>query len=507
MRNTLKSFVATTALAGCLMFALPGASHAQDDAAATLNPIPMRAAPAGSAAPAAQPTQDIPTIGQTVSLKDAIAAGVSTNPEYGEVAASRRATDEELEQGRALFLPSVDFRGDTGWEHSDDPGTRGGLDNDDKENMWRKEAGLTLTQMLFDGWESKYEVQRQKARVVSSAERVRETSELVGLAIVEAYLEVLRQRQLLIIARQNVADHISILEQIEDGVSGGRSTQADLEQARARLAQARATETDTRQALRNAEASYREETSVAPGQLALPVIPYDLLAADVDQEVYQALAYSPTLDIFSADVEVAYAEAQQTKSTFYPQVDLQLNARQGDDLGGVEGKDRNASALAVVNWNLYRGGADSARAREFIHRHQQAKESRAEAARSLETDVRQSWASMIASGERARQFAAQADANTEVVRSYKDQFNLDRRTLLDVLDAQNELFVSRSNTVDAEFLEMLAVYRLVALKGRLLPSLNIAYPNESEITDNEQWNADEKIKAVGSYKGVRNASN
>lgn len=496
-KRVLRQFATGTALAGCLFVFLPLSVQAQD----AMEPIGM---PAASQAPQAAPVQDIPTIGQTVSLKEAVSAGVSTNPEYGVVAASRRATDEELSQGRALFRPSIDFRGDTGVEHSDDPGTRGGVDDDEKENLWRKEAGLTLTQMLFDGWESKFEVQRQKARVVSSANRVRETSELVGLAIVESYLEVLRQRQLLIITRQNVSEHISILEQIESGVSGGRSTQADLEQARARLAQARATETDTRQALRNAEASYREEVSTAPGQLALPVIPYDQLAADVDQQVNQCLAYSPTLDIFSSDIEVAYAEAQQTKSTMYPQFDLQLNGRQGDDLGGVEGKDRSASALVVVNWNLYRGGADVARAREFIHRHQQAKESRAEAARSIETDVRQTWASMIASGERARQFAAQADANTEVVRAYKDQFNLDRRTLLDVLDAQNELFVSRSNTVDAEFLEMLAVYRLVALKGRLLPSLQVAYPRESVITDNEQWSSEEHIQTVGSYGGGGN---
>jgi adhesin transport system outer membrane protein len=506
-KTILRRLAMGTALAGCLMLALPLVATAQDapaaEAPAAAAPV-LSTAPARIAAPQVQPVQDIPTIGQIVPLKEAVSAGLATNPEYHVVAASRRATDEELNQGKALFRPSLDFRGDTGVEYSDDPGTRGGADDDRSEKLWRKEAGLTLTQMLFDGWESKFEVQRQKARVLSSADRVRETSELTGLAIVEAYLEVLRQRQLLIIARQNVADHISILEQIEDGVSGGRSTQADLEQARARLSQARATETDTRQALRNAEASYREETSNAPGQLALPVVPYDQLAADVDQEVNQTLAYSPTLDIFSADVEVAYAEAQKTKSTMYPQFDLQLNARHGDDLGGVEGKDRSASALMVVNWNLYRGGADVARAREFIHRHQQAKETRAQNARSIETDVRQTWASMIASGERARQFAAQADANTEVVRAYKDQFNLDRRTLLDVLDAQNELFVSRSNTVDAEFLEMLAVFRLIALKGRLLPGLGVPYPRESDVAQSEQWEPDEKLEAVSSYGGVSN---
>lgn len=432
---------------------------------------------------------------KVISLQEAVAVGISTNPEYGVVAASRRATDEELNQGKARFLPSIDLNADTGVEYSDDPGTRGGIDDDDTETMYRYEAGITLTQLLFDGWETHYEVQRQKARVTSSAHRVRETAELVGLSIVEAYLEVLRQRDLLVIARANVQEHLSIMNRISEGVEAGRSTPADLEQIKARLAQARATETDTTQALRNAEANYRQEIGDLPGNLTLPVVPFDQLEAGTEQEVMKSLAHSPTLDIFASDIEVAYAESQGTRSTFYPQLDFQVNARQGHDLGGVDGRDTSASALVVLNWNLYRGGEDKARSREFIHRHQQAKETRTEAARSLENDVRQTWASMEAAGERARQFSAQADANTEVVKAYKDQFSLDRRTLLDVLDAQNELFVSRSNTVNAKFLEMFAVYRLLALKGELLPTLELSYPRESVLGSAEAWDDDERMKA------------
>lgn len=433
------------------------------------------------------------------SLSEAVAKGMITNPEYGVVAANRRATDEELEQGKALFLPSIDVRADAGYEHSDDPGTRGGLDDDDEENLFRYDAGVTLTQLLFDGWEAYYEVLRQDARVRSSAHRVRETSELVGLAIVEAYLEVLRQRQLLFIAQQNVAEHVSILNQIQEGVSAGRTTRADLDQARARLAAARATQADTKEALAVATALYIQEVGDKPGQLMLPEVPYDSLAADLEAEVKETLAKSPTLKIRSADIEVAYAEAQGTKSTFYPQVDLQLNAREGEDLNGIEGRDTSASALVVMNWNLYRGGADMARAREFIHRHQRSKEERAEEARALENDVRQTWASMVASNERAAQFSEQADANTSVVEAYKDQFNLNRRTLLDVLDAQNELFVSRSNTVNAEFLEMFAVFRLLALKGDLLPYLGVDHPRESSVAQAKSswigWSSDEKSAA------------
>jgi adhesin transport system outer membrane protein len=432
---------------------------------------------------------------QAFTLRDALAIGVATNPEYGSVAASRRATDEELNQGKALFLPSIDVNGDIGFEHSDDPGTRAGNDGDDEEDLTRKQIGVTLTQMLFDGWEAKYEVERQQARVKSSADRVRETAELVGLSIVESYLEVMRQRQLLMIARENVQQHTGIFDQIAEGIEAGRSTRADGDQVSARLASARATESSIKEALRVAEANYRREVGDAAGTLEMPVIPYEMLENDVEQQVFQTLAYSPTLDIFASDIEVAYAEAQGTKSTQYPQFDLQLNARTGEDLGGTEGEDTSASALVVLNWNLYRGGADVARAREFVHRHQQSKEARAEAARSVESDVRQTWASMVSSSERAEQFALQAQANTGVVSAYKDQFNLNRRTLLDVLDSQNELFVSQSNTVNAEFLEMLAVYRLLALKGVLLPTIGVDYPRESVVATGDTWSYEEQQKA------------
>lgn len=461
--------------------AAPAPGALSSNAAPDFAPAPVFAAPAQSvntqAAPVLQAGQNPNTI---MNLRDVVATGVLTNPEYGEVANNRRATDEELNQAIALYYPSIDFRGDTGVEYTNDPGTRNRQGKDDSETLYRYDAGLTLTQMLFDGWETKYENERQKFRVLSASNRVRETAELVGLAIVESYLEVMRQRELLKIARENVAEHMSILDQISDSSSIGRTTVADAEQARARLASARAGEASVREALRTAEARFIQQVGDQPRDLTMPAVPVSVLDANVDQAVKTTLFQSPTIDIFDADIKVAHAEFEGTDFSAWPQVDLQLNGRTGHNLGGTRGQDSSASALVVVNWNLYRGGGDTARKREFLNREAQAKESRARAAREIESDVRQTWARMVAAGERARQFAAQADANQEVVVAYKDQFDLNRRTLLDVLDGQNELFVSRSNMVNNEFLEKFAVYRLLALKGDLLKTLDISLPREAD---------------------------
>lgn len=421
------------------------------------------------------------SVDRIVTLRDAVGVGILTNPRTETVENNRRATDEELQQAKALYLPSIDMRADTGYQsiNSDPEGAAEG-----HSDLWRSQASLTLTQMLFDGFETHYENERQRHRVRSASHRVRETAEFVGLDIVEAYLDVLRQRELLAIAVENLNQHQSIMNQIMDSTDAGRSTIADVEQTKARVASAVAQESAVRQSLRTAEANYRRLVGDMPqSDLERPVAPKNLLEPDIDNEVKQALTHSPTLDIKEADVNVTEAEREQSKATLYPQVDFQAGASVGEDLDGVEGRTQEATALLVANWNLYRGGGDEARIREHVYRHAQAKSDRNASARAVESDVRQTWANMMAAGERTKAFEQQAEANAMVVQAYKDQFNLDRRTLLDVLDSQNEWFVSRSNAINNGYLEMFAVYRLLALRGELLPAMGVAYPKEVNPAD------------------------
>lgn len=421
----------------------------------------------------------LPASAEELTLDRAVARGVASNPEYGVVANNRMATQEELEQAEGLFLPQVDLRASAGYEWADDVNTAArGKDHDTYDTY---DYSATLTQMLFDGFAAKNEEERQEARVKSAAYRVAETGQLVGLSIVEAYLEVMRQRDLLQIAKDNVAEHLAMLNEIRSGAQAGRSTQADVDQADSRVAAARANEASVRQQLRIAESQFMRAAGEKPDILVMPNVPTDQLQGNVDEAVSLAMTGSQTLGIFESDEDVAWQEYEATAANFYPQFDLQLQARQSNDVGGIRGVDKGASAQVIGTWNIFRGGIDSHLRREAVYRHAQTKERRAQEARVIEDDLRQTWASMVAAGERAKEFNAQADSNARVVSAYKDQFELDRRTLLDVLDAQNELFVSRSNAVNSQYLEILAVYRILALQGRLLPTLGVEEPREASL--------------------------
>ena len=411
---------------------------------------------------------------QKLTLQDAVAKGVATNPEVSLVASDSLATREELVQAKAGWAPSLDLRGESGWERTD---TR----TIDSESNFRNRGSLTLTQLLFDGMGTNNEIARQKYRVESTSNRVDETAEFVGLDVTESYIEILRQRDLAAIAKANVDDHLRILDSIRTASRAGTVTEGDVQQALARLSQARATLSSTEELLRNAESLFIQKVGEMPGQMAFPEVPRDKLPTTVEEAVRRAVTQSPTLSIFESDIKVSEAEYKGASSTMYPRLELQANATRGRNLSGVDGKNNSESVQGVMTWNLYRGGADLARQREFMYRNATAKDRRADAARGVEKSMRDTWSGMLSSRERAQQFLDQATANEKVVGIYLDQFNLDRRSLLDVLDSQNELFVSRSSHVNALYTEMFAVYRILALEGKLLDTLGVAKPREASV--------------------------
>jgi outer membrane protein, adhesin transport system len=123
------------------------------------------------------------------SLEETVQITLDTNPQVGVVQADREAVEQELRQARALRFPSLDVRGAIGPEYTNSPATRNRATRPPGEaastTLLRQESQLTLTQMLFDGYGTGAEIDRQFARVDSAARRVREAAEFVALDGVE----------------------------------------------------------------------------------------------------------------------------------------------------------------------------------------------------------------------------------------------------------------------------------------------------------------------------------
>ena len=173
-----------------------------------------------------------------MSLQEAVSMAISTNPSVGQVSNDRRAIDQELRQGRALYYPQVDLRAASGVEWSDNVTTSDNTGPHDTRTLWRKEGSVVLSQLIFDGFFAESEVERQTSRVKSAAYRVQESSEFTGLDAIEAYLDTQRHRERVKLAEDNVSVHRARLGQTQQKAQAGGGNIADVRQAEARLANA-----------------------------------------------------------------------------------------------------------------------------------------------------------------------------------------------------------------------------------------------------------------------------
>ena len=264
-----------------------------------------------------------------MTLQEAIQQAIATNPDIGIVASNREAVDQELRQARGLYLPQIDVAAGIGVADYNDPTSRSS--GGDVAETIRQESSITLQQRLFDGFEAGATVEREMARVESAANRVMENSSVLALDAIGAYLEVLRQRDLVRLAEDNVAYHGQVLDAQRARLQGGGGSEADVDQTEARASRARNTLITTLQDLRVAEAIFTRIVGSFPGNdLTYPEFPASSLPGDLDSAVQLAVRNNPTTKIFEADVRTAEAEVELSEVPFYPAVTLEAQTEYND---------------------------------------------------------------------------------------------------------------------------------------------------------------------------------
>lgn len=424
---------------------------------------------------------------RATSLEDAVRISLATNPDIGIVASNREAVDQELRQARGLYLPQIDGAAGIGREQHDDITTR--RQNNDDRWLTREEASATLIQRLFTGFETEQTVARDQARVESAANRVFENAEFVALDAVGAYYEVLRQRELVNLSDENVRIHIGIVDSIGEQLAGGGGSRADLAQSESRLARARSTLAQTLNDLRDAEALYTRVVGQFPDDLSMPEFDLALMPTNLNEAIGWVNQDNPTVEIFDADVRSAEAEVGISESPFYPQVNLEAQTAWTDNADGVDSQEWNNQFMVRVRWNFFRGGIDRAARQEALARMNEAKNRRQASLVEAQREMRNSWFALEGNRQQVEDLTDAVVFSRETRDAYREQFDVAQRTLLDVLDAENELFVSKGQLVTSQINEILASYRILALGGRLLSGLGVRAPEQAVVVD-KSWAED-----------------
>lgn len=415
---------------------------------------------------------------QAMTMSEAIQSTLDNHPELHASMNDRLASDEEVKVAKGGYLPTVDLLVGYGREHTDSPSTRAFGDHN-QETLNARNAELRLRQMLFDGFNTPNEVARTEAVTNSRAYFVQGTSERLALRSVEVYLEVLKRREMVSLATNNLQAHQRIHDQIRLRSESGVGSTADRDQSEARLALA-ANNLYTEQVnLADAEANFFSAVGRMPDQLQSPAslrgqMPTDLLAAR-----QTVMENNPFLKSAQADVHAAEKQYEVAKSPFYPRFDVELATTADDDIQGDEGHYNTWRAAVVMNYNLFNGMRDKARLQSAAHQINQSMDIRNNALRVLNENLALAWNAMENARLQTPKARDYADYTARVREAYQQQFSLGQRTLLDLLDSENELFTANRRYAEVRYTEEFSMYRVIATMGELLSTQNVVLPAEA----------------------------
>ncbi len=413
----------------------------------------------------AQPREGAVTVRQTVEETLLNHRGLKILQENLDV------VRHELRRAKAGWGPSVDLTGKYGASQLSDSTTRSaGSDN----GMYPTSSiGLTLTQPLWDGFATRSRVRTGEATVESMEYRVFDNATSFGMDGLIAHVDFLRRREILRLARANVARHKEILASQKERLELGASNSADLTQTEGRLARAMSTLTQAEASLREAEASYIRLTGKpVPPSLAEVPMP-DGLYPDIDAVMKAAEQHNPKLKAYLADIRAARGEKELAQSAYHPKISLEAGPTYSDRGGSGSQWRSGFDVVGTVRWNLYNSGADKAEVQASESRIRQSRQTAYNFFDELNLEIANTWTRYLSAVDQRKYYSEAVVFNTQTRDAYLEQFNLGERSLLDVLDAENELFNSATEEATARGNEIVGAYRLYALAGEFLPKLGI----------------------------------
>ena len=415
------------------------------------------------------------------TLRDSVLSAMKTNPSVKSMQYARDATHYDIRQAKGAYLPRVDAIAGAGTGYYSHVGSR---DSDGyaaatsltsarpADWMHRWQGSLVAAQLICDGGNTKYKVRSTEHVFNSNDFRFIDSAEVVGLDAIIAHMSVIRERALVDLSKENVDVHKEILSFLSDRQKKGAQSLADVTQTEGRLSLTLATLSDMEKNLDAVIANYHRVTGIAVAS-TLEMGKSPSVPIGVDNTLQRIMAKNPKLAAYKEEIEAAKSNIKYAKSYYWPTIRAEAALDYRDGYQDSTYFTRDMSLMVIANWNLYRGGSDLAAVRAATQRELQAQETLRNVSEVLVEQANSFWSEYISYKEQTALFEQAVDFSQRTLEMYWQQFNVAQRSLLDVLDAQNELYNSKSRLVTSQVNELIAAYRLLTLCGELAYTFDI----------------------------------
>ncbi|MCM5682905.1 TolC family outer membrane protein [Schlegelella sp. S2-27] len=415
---------------------------------------------------------------------------IETHPDIGARLNGYRASVNEVDVGRAGYYPRLDLSASAGRDRD-----RIGSRDPQSSSIDRTGASLSLTQMLWDGLATHGEVRRLGHAKLTRYFEFVDTAEQVALEAVQAHYDVLRYRRLVALAEDNYVQHKASHDQILSRFRAGVSRGVDLEQAAARLALAESNLSTEVANLHDVSARYQRIVGeLPPARIDAPAALKQGLPSGTEQALQTAVARNGAVAAAVENLRSVRAQADTRQAAFQPRIELRARSGVGHNYDSVRDQRRDTTAEVVVSWNLFNGGADHASVRQFADLVNQAADQRDRVCRDIRQTAVIAYNDTLKLVDQLRFLDANQLAIEKARDAYRKQFDIGQRSLLDLLNSENELYTARRAYANAEVDLDMAYARVHAATGNLLVALGLSRPGTGP-QEAEGWSAGEDAAA------------
>ncbi|MEI8156942.1 MAG: TolC family outer membrane protein [Burkholderiales bacterium] len=401
------------------------------------------------------------------SVKEAVERAILQNPEVKLRFHNLEAAKAERKVGESGWFPRIDLEVAGGSYETKTPTISSTL------GYSGNRTSLQLRQTLFDGFATLHETRRLSYAQQAAYYELLSASNQTALEAARAYMDVLRFRELVQLAADNFTTHQEVHDRLSQKVTAGVGRKVDLEQAAGRMALAESNWLTEASNLHDVSARYQRLVGVVPAPTLATIESMGGERQSGANFLTESVRKNPDFLSAVATLRGYRSDASVRRSAYAPTIEFRARQSFESNQSGVSGDFRDTALELVLNYNLYRGGADKARTNQFVAKLASAFDLRDKACR----DIWQTGEIALNDSQKLTaqiKLLAQHELSTSKARqAYQQQFDIGQRSLLDLLDTENELYQARRALANAEYDLQLSSIRMLATSGSLLSALKL----------------------------------
>ncbi|MGE4317744.1 MAG: TolC family protein [Deferribacterales bacterium] len=387
----------------------------------------------------------------------------NSNPSVQEKLKNYKSVYQEYEKAKGGYLPTLDFYAGIGHEWVNN--SNSGWENKDSDVS---QARLVLREDIFKGFGTQNDIKKSQAKLESAKNQYFDQINRISFETSQQYLTVLRNQVVYDNSNEIIKRQKEYLNIIKDRVDSGVDLASDLERANAKLANLEADNIMK-------ENDYKESLIKLGKLLGRYIDGRELVKPDFDDSLVPVSLQAgmdnmkitnPMLASVHNDIDYQKFNKKQSEKEYYPYIYAELSHDLNNDMGGVDGFERETRAMLMLQYNLFNGIKDKREVQKNTSLIFKAVDTKNRVARDLANDYQLTWSAHNMLGRQVEFLNRNKNALYKVLKTYKNEYKLGKRKIVDIIDLENEIF-----SVDTKILA--ANYEILTLKFKILYTLGV----------------------------------